>query len=257
MDRQLIGARSDAFDTRPTDSISRPWSSDPDALRTPLVPSTVEVTELTSDASRKGDGAVSSRQRLESPHRGLRPPRRAIVRDVGIVIATVALGLALFPNADAPNPDYTEAVALFAGLEDVHAVTLDGTSVEEATAANPEARLHIVERDSEPTYLLTHEAPVDRFCYALRWRSGDLQPQTGKFAAERSCEPSPSGSFVTEMGGLPLGAERFFPSETETRWWFVPALLVLVALGLAAVVRIGLVFLRGDAGHSYHAAPKH
>lgn len=204
------------------------------------------------------DGRMnSSRDGLESPHRWLRPPQRAIVRDVGIVIAAVALGLALFPNADAPNPDYTEAVALFAGLEDVHAVTLDGTSVEEATAENPEARLHIVERNGEPMHLLTHEAPVDRFCYAVRWRSGDLQPQMGKFAAEQSCEPSPSGSFAGEMGGLPPGGDRFFPSETETRWWFVPTLLVLAALGLAAMVRIGLRFLgRGGRAHSYRAAPK-
>lgn len=172
-------------------------------------------------------------------------------------MAAVALGLALFPNADVPNPEYAEAVALLAGLKDVHAVTLDGTSVEEATAEHPEARVHIVERNGEAMYLLTHEAPVDRFCYALRWRAGDLQPQSGKFAVEQSCIPSPSGSFVEEMGGLPLGAERFFPSETETRWWFVPALLVLVALGLAAMIRIGLGFLDvGGGGRSYRAPPK-
>lgn len=179
------------------------------------------------------NGAISYGEGFEPPRRSLEAWQRAIVRDVVIIVAVVAFGWALSLYADQPNPDFV----LVVGLEDVYRETLAGVPAEQAAAADPQARLHSVEREGLSMHFLTHEQPVGRgTCYGLRWREGDPQPTAGRFFADNSCVPSASGAFA---GGFPS-----LPDERATAWWFTPLTMVLTAIGLYALIRIAVVALR-------------
>jgi hypothetical protein len=179
------------------------------------------------------DGPISYGEGFEPPRRTWEPWQRSIIRDVVIIGAVVVFGWALSLYAEQPNPDF----ALVLGLEEVFKTTLDGVAAEEAVAGNPQARLYSVERNGEPMHFLTHEQPVARgTCYGLRWQEGDLEPAAGRFFSDGSCVPRVSGTFATGFPAL--------PSESATAWWFTPALMVLIAIGLFALVRIAVVALR-------------
>lgn len=161
------------------------------------------------------------------------------MRDILILVSAIALGLAVQPFADVPNPDYPEAHDVAERLQAAWwSVVQGGVSPEEAAAAHGlhvyffevNERIRTVYTDSEPT------ASGD--CYVVR-RGPWIGTQWGILETPTSgCTPQPPG--VVKVSG---SQEEVLPSERITPEWFVPVIVLLSAIGLSAATDASLVLL--------------
>ena len=166
------------------------------------------------------------------------PPRRLIARDLVLLGGVVVAALLLVPFGDVPNPDYPEARAQADGLDAAYrSVWSSETSV--ADAADDEGLLVFEFPAGDQTItVLTHAQPTAAgMCYGLRL-GGGFGTDAVRFLPSDGCVPQGRWAF-DETGGWDdvLGTERV------TSVWFVPALIVLVGIGVALTTNIILKLL--------------
>ncbi len=159
-----------------------------------------------------------------------------------VLIAAVAL--VVIPSADVPNSDYPEARAVADRLDSAWRSIGDGADAgETATAAGlvvatfeVAGRSVIVLSDSRPT--------TTGVCYAFRFGQGVLSEAGVVTGSSSGCSPDSLETF--DRGG---SWSDVLPSERITRPWFVPVMVLLVALGLFALADIPIAWSsRREAG---------
>jgi hypothetical protein len=191
-----------------------------------------------------------------------RPPdersarNRALGRD-GVVLAVVCLALVLlWPSRLVDNPDLPLAVELTGRMDEIFLEVRDGGDLPvEATDVAPGIRGARVQVGQHDRWVVTGRAGHD--CYSLWWdedgvRRGRTLPETVP------CEPSTTATSTrpehldrsTSAEPDPLAAYEWGPVLPEPelfRVWFLPGILVAGAIGLAALVRISIALMTGNA----------
>jgi hypothetical protein len=165
-------------------------------------------------------------------------PRRLIVRDLILLCGVVAVGLLLIPFGDVPNLGYPEARAQADRLSAAYQSVSSGeTSIADA-AEDAGLVLYEFQAGDRTVSVLTHAQPTAAgMCYALRL-GGGFGTEAVRFLPTDGCVPQSRSAFNAVGGwGEVLGTERV------TSVWFVPALIVLVGIGIALTTDIILKVL--------------
>lgn len=188
-----------------------------------------------------------------------RARNRSLLRDgIVVVLAVVGLG-ASWAVREVPNEDFPVAVELVQRLDttfrDVRAGELDvGIAPEVLADGIMGARFESA--TLEDRWMLTDEAGSD--CYVLWWDSEGVR-RVRTLPSGSTCEPSatamsPDPSTFGRIGravdeeGAGIGQWRdVLPAPVRLRYWFLPALIVGGGIGLAALVRVSIALLTGDA----------
>jgi hypothetical protein len=192
---------------------------------------------------------------------------RGFVRAGGwrlVVLATAAGALvAILPAFSEANPDYEDA-QLF--LDDMALVTTSlrgGVDVPSLDYAGDQITWSMGTRDDGATASVVIGFHADH-CFVVHWltpgevgpRGGVLDPSFECGATQELLETLPAPPFVLAFPGIvpPFDASRLirpaesranperiepFPKE-RTPWWFVPAVLALLALVLSSAVGVML-----------------
>jgi hypothetical protein len=171
------------------------------------------------------------------------PPKRLIVRDLVLFGAVLVAALLLIPFGDVPNADYPEARVQADRLEAAYR-SVWGGDVSIETAARAENLLVYEFPAAERTIsVITHAEPTAAgTCYGLRL-GGGFAAEAVRFLPTDGCVPQSRWAFEA-VGGWDdvLGTERV------TSVWFVPALIVLVGLGIALTTDIIIKLLPRRGG---------
>ena len=179
-------------------------------------------------------------QKTPGGTKGARSPeaRRVIRRDLVLIAGTLLVAVALLPFGDVPNPGYAEARGIADQLDAAYAlVWQDGAALEDA-AAQSGMRVYDFALTGRSVSVLVAPEPSSRgTCYGLRI-GGGLEVAAVSFAPTDGCVPIGSAAFE-EFGTWTdvLGTERV------TSPWFVPAVVVVIAVVLSLATNIVLKFL--------------
>jgi hypothetical protein len=194
---------------------------------------------------RTGFGAARRRER-----------NRSLVRD-GIVVLLVLVGLGVtWSVREVPNEDLPPALELTRRFDEVfRAVRAGDVVLETVRPVAPGIEGGLFERSTRgDRWVLTGEAGGE--CYVLWWDEAGVQ-RVRVLSAALPCEPSTdamsarpgtfdrTGRAVEESETAAWG--DVLPQPTILRIWFLPVLIVGGGLGLAALVRMTIAVLTGDA----------
>lgn len=165
-------------------------------------------------------------------------PRRLIVRDLVLLGGVVLVALVLVPFGDMPNTNYPEARAQADRLSAAfRSVATDESAIADAAE---EAGLLVYEfpAGDRTVMVLTHAQPTAAgTCYGLRF-GGGLGSEAVRFSSTDGCAPESRWAF--DAAG---GWEDVLGTERTTAVWFVPAMIVLVGIGVALTTDIILKVL--------------
>lgn len=188
-----------------------------------------------------------------------RARNRSLVRD-GIVVILVVVGLtASWAVREVPNEDHPAAVELVQRLE---ATFRDVRGGEVVVGVVPElvapgimgARFE--GGTLEDRWMLTGQGGSD--CYVLWWDSDGVR-RVRTLPSGAACEPStdamsPRPDTFDRIGRAldeeEAGIEQWgdvLPDPVRLRYWFLPAVIVGSGIGLAALVRMSIALIAGDA----------
>ena len=171
------------------------------------------------------------------------PPMRLIVRDLVLLGGVLVVALLLVPFSDVPNPDYPEARVQADRLDTAYrSVWGDDVSIE--TAASAEGLdLYQFPAGERTISVLTHSQPTTAgMCYGLRL-GGGFGTEAVRFLPTEGCVPQSRWAFDA------VGAwDDVIGTERETSVWFVPALILLVGLGVTLVTDITIKLLPRRGG---------
>jgi hypothetical protein len=215
-------------------------------------------TRADGDPARSQPGRARPRApRLEERLAAQRRARdRSLLRDGIVLLVVIAAVASMWPLRLVENEDYPAGQALVERFDALFVQIRSGLELGSTpTEVAPGIQGALVEVANETRWVLTGAAGRD--CYALWWdqegvRRGRTLPTT------MPCEPSSSvtsprpqhferiGRAVRETDG-PYDWAPVLPDPVRYRFWFLPAVILGGGLGLAAVVRITIALLTGNA----------
>jgi len=193
-----------------------------------------------------GQFSVEHRVRRLGTHKAPEPPprpKRLIVRDLVLLGGVLLVALLLVPFGDVPNADYPEARALADRVDAAYRSVWGGDVSIEAAATAEGLLVYDFPAGEGTISVITHDQPTAAgTCYGLRL-GGGFGSEAVRFLPTEGCVPQSRWAFDA-VGGWDdvLGTER------ETSVWFVPALILLVGLGVALVTDITIKLLPRRGG---------
>jgi hypothetical protein len=165
-------------------------------------------------------------------------PRRLIVRDLVLLCGVVVVALLLVPFGDVPNADYPEALAKADRLSAAYRSVGTGDTTLEDAAEGAGLLLYEFPTEDRTVVVLTHAQPTEAgLCYGLRL-GGGFGSEAVRFRSTDACVPQSRWAFDA------IGSwEDVIGTERLTSVWFVPAMIVLVGIGVAITTDIILKLL--------------
>lgn len=180
-----------------------------------------------------------ARRAAGGPPRATPPPATRIVRDLVLMGLLLVIALALVPFSDVANDAYPEPRGYADRIQSVfERVSREGAPLLETTEA---AGLALFSPASAPpgVVVVTHPEPTEQgWCYGLRLGVGVVTAAVRFPPAEGGCVRSGTAAF-SSTGSW----DRVLPSERITTVWFVPAMVILVALVVAVTTDLVLQIL--------------
>lgn len=173
--------------------------------------------------------AARLRQQVARP----RPwSKKRLVIDLVVLVAAVALGLAVAGSADIPNPAYPEPREIADRIHDAWLrVVVDDVGADEA-AEQARLRAYTYDTPDRTITVITHPEPTAAgTCYAVRFGPGIGERVGVLDEPTDGCTPRPPG--VLARSGT---WHDVLPSERITPVWFIPLVVLLSAVGVAALV---------------------
>ena len=165
-------------------------------------------------------------------------PRRRIVRDLVLLCGVVVVALLLVPFGDVPNNNYPEARAQADRLSAAYRSVGTGDTALEDAAEGAGLLTYEFPTEDRTVVVLTHAQPTEAgLCYGLRL-GGGFGSEAVRFRSTDGCVPQSRWAF-DEIGSW----EDVIGTERLTSVWFVPAMIVLVGIGVALTTDIVLKLL--------------
>ena len=199
-----------------------------------------EATDRPTDLESRNDAlshnSVEHRARLLANHNRAAeplPPKPRIVRELVLLVVTVAVGLLLWPYREVATADYPEAQALADRLRAAYEPVWRGDVSPDDFAVPDGLRLFEFTIEERTVSVLTHPQPTaEDTCYGLRTGGGVTAVQ---FAATEGCVPQ--GPWAFESSGT---WGEVLPNRRETPLWFVPAIGLLAFGAMTAAGSIAM-----------------